>query len=260
MSIDSAALLQTICTIRKQLTRGITVAIENFHEHYHLRNMEYYCETDCYNAPTISISPGKWGIGAFRSSMTCGTRGLLTYELQSESFALTDRLFLIIGWHVPLVGDNSFFLHVAQVESPDFPTKEAERVRVYEFLSRKKMRAGKSIFCYVSPEIVDDQKQQVKEKEDGKADNMPKSCLTVCASMATTSMANLRVEIHPYQFAQDEQKTEGTIHIAGPPQKFSFTKLMEERFANAEIKVNDALEKFLGIKPESTVKDTRKNI
>ena len=118
--------------------------------------------------------------------MTCGTRGLLTYELQSESFTLTDRLFLIIGWHVPLVGDNNYFLHVAQVESPDFPAKESERRRVYEFLSRKNMRAGKTIFCYVSPEVVDDQKQQAKEKEDGKTDHVSGSCLTVSASMATT--------------------------------------------------------------------------
>jgi len=88
---------------------------------------------------------------------------------------------------VPLIGDNHYFLHVAQVESPDFPAKESERQRVYEFLSHKKTRAGKkTIFCYVSPEVVDDQKQQVNEKEDGKADHASRSCLTVCASMATT--------------------------------------------------------------------------
>lgn len=64
MSIDSAAsLLQTVSTISSQLKRGLTISVNNSHMHYHLKNMEYWSETDCFNAPTLSIDPGKWGVG-----------------------------------------------------------------------------------------------------------------------------------------------------------------------------------------------------
>jgi hypothetical protein len=64
MSIDSAAsLLQTVSTISKQITRGLTISVNNTHMHYHLKNMEYWSETDCFNAPTLTIGPGKWGVG-----------------------------------------------------------------------------------------------------------------------------------------------------------------------------------------------------
>jgi hypothetical protein len=118
--------------------------------------------------------------------MTNGTRGLLTYEFQSGSFTLPDRLFLIIGWHVPLIGDNGYFIHVAQVESPDFPAVKSERQRVFDSLIRRKNKAGTSMFCNVSPEVVDNQKEQSESKDDGKKANTPESWLTVCASMATT--------------------------------------------------------------------------
>jgi hypothetical protein len=64
ISIDSAAsILQTVNTISAQLTRGLTISLNNSHAHYHLGNMEYWSETDCFNAPTITIGPGKWGVG-----------------------------------------------------------------------------------------------------------------------------------------------------------------------------------------------------
>ena len=64
MSIDSAAsVLQTVNTISQQLARGLTISVGNNHTHYCLRNMEYWSETDCFNAPTITIGPGKWGVG-----------------------------------------------------------------------------------------------------------------------------------------------------------------------------------------------------
>ena len=64
MSIESAgSLLQTVSSISKQMARGLTISVENSHMHYNLRNMEYWSKTDCFNAPSLSIAPGKWGIG-----------------------------------------------------------------------------------------------------------------------------------------------------------------------------------------------------
>ena len=54
--------IATLNSISSRLKRGVTVSIENYHEHYTLKNMEYYCETDCYETPTISIPPVKGGV------------------------------------------------------------------------------------------------------------------------------------------------------------------------------------------------------
>jgi hypothetical protein len=74
-----------------------------------------------------------------------------------------------------------------------------------------------------------------------------------------SSLANLRVEIHPYQVAQDNRKIGGMIQIT-TPQRLSFTKLMEEQFATAEIKVNDMLEKYLGVKSDCVTKDSKESM
>ena len=64
MTIDSAAsVLQTVQAISEQMMRGLTISLGNNHTNFHLRNMEYWSETDCFNAPTITIGPGKWGVG-----------------------------------------------------------------------------------------------------------------------------------------------------------------------------------------------------
>ncbi|CAG8585408.1 2741_t:CDS:2 [Ambispora gerdemannii] len=240
MSIDTAALLQTVSIIRKQLTRGLTVTIENYHLGYSLRNMEYYCETDCFNAPTISIGPGKWGVGAFRSTLTSGTRGLLCYELFGKEWSFADRLFLLIGWHVPVLGDNTYFLQIAQIDSPTFPSKKSERHRVFEMLFENKIKAGSStIALHVNPTHVLDDAPKSADKET------PEHYFSVCASMATTSIANLKVELYPYQQSL-YYTAEGPIQIS-VPERISLAKLVEKSFVTAENIVNDALQKYMGI-------------
>ncbi|CAG8543347.1 3970_t:CDS:2 [Ambispora leptoticha] len=254
MSIDAAAVLQTVSIIRKQLTRGITITIENYHDGYSLRNMEYYCETDCFNAPTISIGPGKWGVGAFRSTLTSGTRGLLCYELFGKDWNFEERLFLLIGWHiestrlspkiltlkqVPVLGDNTYFLQVAQVDSPTFPSKRSERRRVFEMLFENRTKARSStIALHVNPTRVLDYAPRSADEE------IPEYYLSICASMATTSIANLKVELYPYHRPLN-YTAEGPIQISVPEQ-VSLVKLVEKSFVTAENIVNDALEK-LGI-------------
>ncbi|CAG8471241.1 1304_t:CDS:2 [Paraglomus occultum] len=220
--MDFAVVSATLGTINKQLKRGVTISIENYHEHYILKNMEYYCETDCLEAPTISIPPAKGGVTAFKSSITKGPRGLLIYELKSvnNAFNLAERLFLIVGWDVPLVSDNHFFLRVAYVDSADFPKKEPERQRVMELLFKNKIKAGNTISWDAYPEVDTDKIANEDDKEETKS----KSWLSVSASMATATLANIKVELHPCQSASDEQE-EGIIRIGPPPQSL-FNKLV----------------------------------
>ncbi|CAG8637734.1 14850_t:CDS:2 [Funneliformis caledonium] len=203
MSIDTAAsVLQTVSTIREQLTRGLTISVENNHSHYHLRNMEYWSETDCFNAPTITIGPGKWGVGAFESKVTCGTKGILCYELLLDERKLKNRLFLLIGWS-----------------------------------------AGNTTFIHLSPEV----EEGYAEVEDEKS--LPPSSLSVCATMATSAIANLKVEINPY-LERITNVIKSPLLIPSPGSKFSITKYMEKSLQNAEEMVNGAF-KYMGIEDES---------
>ncbi|CAG8571430.1 1239_t:CDS:2 [Paraglomus brasilianum] len=222
--MDLAVVSSTLGTINRQLKRGVTVSIENYHEHYVLKNMEYYCETDCLEAPTISIPPTKGGVTAFKSSIAKGPRGLLIYEFKGvdDAFTLAERLFLIIGWDVPLVSDNHFFLRVAHVESKDFPKMEPERQRVLELLFKNKVKAGNSISWDAYPEVVTDQIVENDDKEEA----ISKSGLSVSASMATAALANIKVELYPRQSASDEQE-QGILRIGPPPQSL-FTRLVGE--------------------------------
>ncbi|CAI2184953.1 2356_t:CDS:2 [Funneliformis geosporum] len=238
MSIDAAAsVIQTVSTIQKQLARGLTISVENNHCYYHLRNMEYWSETDCFNAPTITIGPGKWGVGAFKSKVTCGTKGILCYELLLDEWKLKNRLFLLIGWNVPLVGDNTYFLQVAHVDSPNFPQTKYERKKVCDMLMEKETIAGNTTFIHSSPKV-----------EDYAEESISPVSLSVCATMATSAIANLKVEINPY-LEPITNDIKSPLLIPSPGKKKSFTNYMEESFENAEAIINDAF-KYIGMEDQ----------
>ncbi|RIA90870.1 hypothetical protein C1645_822788 [Glomus cerebriforme] len=256
MSIDSAAsLLQTVNTISGQLTRGLTVSVVNSHKHYYLRNMEYWSETDCFNAPTISIDPGSWGVGAFRSKVTCGTKGILCYELVLDPWKLKNRLFLIIGWNVPLLGDNTYFAHIAHIDSPDFPRNRSERKRLCGMLMKSQIRAGDSISIHISPEVEDCAviDENDNDDKDNKDEDKSLTSFSICATMATSAIANLKIEINPCS-ESIRNKINIPLSISIPGQKFSFTRYMEVSFQNAENIVNEALKKYMFIREESNSK------
>ncbi|RKP28193.1 hypothetical protein SYNPS1DRAFT_20471 [Syncephalis pseudoplumigaleata] len=176
-AIEAVAVLRA--SVSKAASRGLTISIENDHPSFQLLHMEYYITCGhCFDAPKVNILPGRYGVGAFTSTLASrGTRGCVIYTLSGPAGeALGARLFIVVGWDVPLLADNKFFMEVVEVPTPEFPRVLAERKRIYEKLSRKLVVAGQTVQHHVSiPE---------------------RGGFSVAASMATSSIANLKLELH----------------------------------------------------------------
>jgi hypothetical protein len=80
-----------------------------------------------------------------------------------------------------LVGDNSYFIHVAHVDSTDFPQKKSERKRLCEMLMKSQINAGDTTSLHVSPEV----KNYVAADKDVKDEIKYPASLSVYATMAT---------------------------------------------------------------------------
>jgi hypothetical protein len=77
-----------------------------------------------------------------------------------------------------LIGDNTYFIHVAHVDSLDFPRKKSERKRLCDMLMKSQISAGNTTSVHISPEV---ENYVAVDKDDKKKPTI----LSVYATMAT---------------------------------------------------------------------------
>ncbi|KAI9594661.1 hypothetical protein BDF19DRAFT_444455 [Syncephalis fuscata] len=211
-AIEAVAVLRS--SVSSAASRGLTVSIENDHASFQLLHMEYYITCGhCFDAPKVNILPGRYGVGAFTSTFTSrGTRGCIIYTLAGPAGeSLGSRLFVVVGWDVPLIADNKFFMEVLEVPQPEFPRILSERKRIYEKLSRKYVAAGQTVQHHL--EIPN------------------RGGFSVAASMATSAIANLKLELHPLHLTRigdDDKSGLETPRLMKGPSPGLITKMVEE--------------------------------
>jgi hypothetical protein len=217
--IDAVTTLRS--SLKKASSRGLTVSIENEHPSLELLHMQYYIVGgNCFDAPKVNILPDKFGVGAFSATFSSrGTAGYLVYRIAGLSGKkLSKQIYLAVGWEVPLVGANRSFLEILHVEHAEYPNVLGERRRVFKKLARRRMvAAGQTIQRHIR---IDEE-----------------TCFTVSSSMATSSIANLKVELTPLKYLGDASSTEDgldNVIFVKPKSGGVIMKLIQETASTVE--------------------------
>ncbi|KAI8058007.1 hypothetical protein BDF22DRAFT_663290 [Syncephalis plumigaleata] len=182
--------------------REVKLVIVNHHQELELRGMRYILLNGrCSRAPHatvpadgVSIVAGRYNenerVATFCTDLTAfRTRGCVVYKITRKGgqSLLDGRLFVIIGWDVPLRGANQFFLEVVKADFPTFPDDRQELQLQYSHLASSKSSGASDVLL------------RYLRLQDG-------ITVQVAATMGTANVTDLRLELYddpandsPYQ-------------------------------------------------------------
>ncbi|RKP24967.1 hypothetical protein SYNPS1DRAFT_29289 [Syncephalis pseudoplumigaleata] len=172
--------------------REVKLVITNRHRELELRGMRHILLNGrCSRAPYATVPADEGGatshygnnerVATFCTDLTAfRTRGCVVYKLTRKGGRpLPDgRLFVIIGWDVPLRGANQYFLELVKADFPTFPDDREELQRQYLHLALSNSKCG-----------ADEVLQRHLRLQDGIS-------LVVAATMGTASVTDLRLELY----------------------------------------------------------------
>ncbi|RUS27845.1 hypothetical protein BC938DRAFT_482654 [Jimgerdemannia flammicorona] len=215
----------------EQLThRAVTVTIENHHDLWALRGLQYYNENgECVgisllfekprlnnhtlqtvDAPKPQVAPTEVAAAAFTSTLMktmeseTGTKGMISYEIDAPTHINDPSLFLLLAWDVSLVSGNFFAIDVISMPHTFLKNRaSAEKKAVCDYLLRdRKTQAGEDTpLLNIEPPNVRFTKRYVAP-EVGTPIKDPS--FTVAATMNTMSVGKMSVFLYPSHRHEDD--------------------------------------------------------